>query len=79
MSRVQGRYVVRVGPADVGRRVTLRFRRPDAAPGEPAHSDAVGRLLSWQDGVAVVERRDGRRTEIPVDALVAARVIPEPT
>ena len=50
---------VRIGRADVGRRVTLRHRY-DAT----TLTDVVGRLDAWDDGVLRVERRDGRLVEV---------------
>src|SRR6478735_4130245 len=51
--------VVRFGPADVGRRVTLRRRLLDAEPGEPALGDVVGVLESWSAGVLTLRKRSG--------------------
>lgn len=83
---MRGRYVVRVTPADVGQRVTLRARLVDApggataagaTPSEPTTTDTVGRLLAWEDDRLHVELRDGRRVIVAADELVAGRVIPE--
>ncbi len=65
--------VVRVTPGDVGRRVSLR-RRLDAS----TLTDVVGRLLSWEDGMLVVERRDGTTASVRAADLVAGKVVPEP-
>jgi GNAT superfamily N-acetyltransferase len=66
---------VRVCPADVGRRVTLRHRLPD----DPRLSDLVGTLRSWDgpdaDAVLLVQRRDGRSSRVQLRDLVAARVV----
>lgn len=61
---------VRIGRADVGRRVTLRHRY-DAT----TLTDVVGRLDAWDDGVLRVERRDGRLVEVPEADVVAAKVV----
>lgn len=70
-----GRLVVRVGPADVGRRVTVRYR-PDRA--SATLTDVVGVLDSWsggRGGALAVRRRDGRLQPVPATAVVAARVV----
>ena len=67
---------VRVSPADVGRRVTLRHRY-DAS----TLTDVVGRLTQWRrsashdDEVLLVEKRDGTLVEVRRDDLVAAKVV----
>src|SRR5687768_7500372 len=69
--------VVRVGPADVGRRVSLR--RLASGPGEPVrYRDAVGELVRWQGGVLTVRRRNGELVEVPEALLVAGKVVPDP-
>jgi hypothetical protein len=73
---MRARYIVRITPADVGRRVTIRART-HAGPHEPSATDTVGILRSWADGLLRVERRDGTVVEIPEADLLAARVIPE--
>lgn len=66
-------YRVRVTPADVGSRVTLRAR---TGQDHPATTDTVGVLLAWRDDVLTVQRRDGSRVDVAAADLVAARVIP---
>ena len=61
---------VRISPADVGRRVTVRHRADDALL-----TDVVGVLRSWQDGVLRVERRSGEVAEVAADGVVAAKVV----
>lgn len=65
---------VRITPADVGERVTVRARIP-AAPGEPGHTDTVGHLRDWQDGTLTIERRSGELVEVAEADVVGARVI----
>lgn len=72
---MRGRYAVRITPADIGRRVTIRIRT-HAPEGQPSTTDVLGVLRSWDKGVLRVERRDGRVAEIPEADLLAARVIP---
>lgn len=62
---------VRIGPADVGRRVTVRHRIEDGRL-----SDVVGVLRSWADGVLRVERRSGEVADVPEADVVAAKVVP---
>lgn len=66
---------VRLTPADVGRRVSVRARLRD----DPRHTatDAVGVLRSWQDGVLAVERRDGSTARVPERDLLAGKVLPD--
>lgn len=66
------RYVVRIDPTDVGRRVTVRAR----THAQPPATDTVGILRSWDAGVLTVERRDGTLAHIPEADLLAARVVP---
>ncbi len=71
------RYVVRITPDDVGRRVTVRTRIP-AGPGEPATTDTVGTLLAWRDGFLQIRRRDGAVRTVAEADLLAARVVEPP-
>lgn len=68
---------VRITPSDVGQRVTVRSRLR-ATPGEPGHTDTVGHLRSWRDGVLTVERRTGERVELAEADVVGAKVIGPP-
>lgn len=75
---MRARYVIRIGPSDVGARVSVRSRI-EAAPGQPTATDAVGVLRSWAEGVLVVERRDGTRARVAeADLLAGRRIPPEP-
>jgi GNAT superfamily N-acetyltransferase len=70
-SRPAALLAVRIGPADVGRRVTVRRRVEDGLL-----SDAVGVLLSWsREGLLVVEKRSGEQVQIREDDVVAAKVV----
>ncbi len=67
---------MRITPADVGRRVSVRSRT--AAPaGEAPLTDTVGRLTTWRDGVLTVTRRDGTVAYVDERNLVAGRVLAE--
>lgn len=70
-----GRLVVRISPADVGKRVSVR-RVLEIADGQPTFSDTIGVLASWDDGVVCVTRRDGETVRIAESALVAGKVVP---
>lgn len=69
-------YVVRITPADVGRRVSVRARL-EAQPGQPSTTDTVGRLLEWSEQVLTIEKRDGTTVRVAEADMVAAKVIPE--
>ncbi|MFD9796473.1 GNAT family N-acetyltransferase [Streptomyces sp. NPDC059070] len=70
-----GRLVVRITPADTGKRVSVRHL---AAPGEHGakFTDTVGVLTSWDGGMLAVVRRDGESVRIPEREMVAGKVIP---
>ncbi|MCZ4120057.1 GNAT family N-acetyltransferase [Streptomyces sp. H39-S7] len=70
-----GRLVVRISPADVGKRVSVR-RVLEIADGQPTFSDTLGVLASWDRGVVCVTRRDGETVRIEESALVAGKVVP---
>ncbi|MDL4772146.1 MULTISPECIES: hypothetical protein [Thermomonosporaceae] len=69
--RLVGRLVVKVGPADVGQRVSLRRRLPT---GE--YSDVIGVLESWSGQTLQVRRRTGELVEVPEEIVVAGKVVP---
>ncbi|TDD47134.1 hypothetical protein E1286_18455 [Nonomuraea terrae] len=65
-----GRLVIAITTHDVGARVTTRRRVPGG------FRDAVGILVSWENGVLKIRKKDGTVVEIPEETLVAARVVP---
>ncbi|MYQ38694.1 MULTISPECIES: GNAT family N-acetyltransferase [unclassified Streptomyces] len=70
-----GRLEVRITPADVGKRVSVR--RVADVPGEGAKfTDTVGVLTSWDDGVLSVTTKSGESIRIAESALVAGKVVP---
>ncbi|NGO08543.1 GNAT family N-acetyltransferase [Streptomyces sp. HC44] len=69
------RLEVRITPADVGKRVSVRQLDEDAPKGEK-FTDTVGVLTSWDEGVLLVTRRSGERVRIPEASLVAGKVVP---
>ena len=77
---MKARYVVRITPADVGERVTVRSRLPDSVDTDdgPAVTDVIGTLKSWSGGVLQVERRDGTVVDVAEGDLLAAKTVPPP-
>ncbi|MGW0786995.1 GNAT family N-acetyltransferase [Streptomyces sp. NPDC002911] len=72
---IGGRLEVRMTPADVGKRVSVR--RVVGAPGEGAKfTDTVGVLTSWDSEVLSVTTRSGERVHIAESRLVAGKVVP---
>lgn len=67
--------MVRISAADVGKRVSVR-RLGDGGATREKFTDTVGVLTSWDDGVLLITRRDGRSVRIPESALVAGKVVP---
>ena len=70
-------FHIAITPEHVGQRVTIRSRIA-TRPGEPGHTDTVGWLRSWEDGILTVERRNGTLATLEEAALVGARVIGPP-
>ncbi|MFD7868747.1 GNAT family N-acetyltransferase [Streptomyces sp. NPDC059783] len=70
-----GRLEVRIAPADVGKRVSVR-RLTEDGPGGAKFTDTVGVLTSWNDGVLSVTPKDGVSVRIEASALVAGKVVP---
>jgi N-acetylglutamate synthase len=70
-----GRLEVRITPADVGKRVSVRCLT--GSGGVPAKfTDTVGVLTSWNEGVLLITRRTGESVRIPESSLVAGKVVP---
>lgn len=74
---MKGRYVVRIDPRDVGKRVTIRVRVP-AGPGEPTTTDVVGMLRRWDEGTLEIVRKDGTVEVLDERRLLAGRVVEPP-
>lgn len=70
-----GRLEIRITPADVGKRVSVRRLSEAGAPGAK-FTDTVGVLASWTDDVLVITRRTGESVHIPESSLVAGKVVP---
>ena len=76
---MRARYVVRITPADVGQRVSVRYWRDGAAergPGEPALTDALGELEAGEDGWLSIRQRDGHLVTVDEQTLVAGKTVP---
>jgi hypothetical protein len=69
------RYVVRIGPQDVGQRVVVRWRRPAAGGGEEV-ADVVGPLEAADEDGFVVRNRRGELVRVPLERALAAKVVP---
>ncbi|MGW6710671.1 GNAT family N-acetyltransferase [Streptomyces sp. NPDC054956] len=70
-----GRLEIRITPADVGKRVSVR-RVEGGSGGAFAFTDTVGVLTSWNRGVLTITRKTGESVRIPESALVAGKVVP---
>ncbi|HSJ47093.1 MAG TPA: hypothetical protein VK923_20670 [Euzebyales bacterium] len=70
---MRARLAVRISPADVGSRITVRTRYHGP---EASVTDVVGVLRAWDDGVLTIERRDGTMRSVVQGDLVAGRVVP---
>ncbi|MEV4577385.1 hypothetical protein AB0K16_29505 [Nonomuraea jabiensis] len=64
------RLIIAITGQDIGARITTRRRVPGG------FRDAVGILVSWENGLLKVRKRDGSVVEIPEETLVAAKVVP---
>jgi hypothetical protein len=77
-SAMRYRYVVRIGPEDIGRRVVVRWHRPAASgSGEDEVADVVGPLEACDDNGFAVRNQRGELVLIPRERAMAAKVIPE--
>ena len=69
------RYVVALGPDDVGSRVVLRYRLHD---GSGQQTDVLGELVTWTTVAITVRRADGAEVSVLPADVVAAKRIPDP-
>ncbi|MGW3335632.1 GNAT family N-acetyltransferase [Streptomyces rubiginosohelvolus] len=72
---IGGRLEVRITPADVGKRVSVRRRTGSGGTGAQ-FTDVVGVLTSWNDGVVSITRKSGESVHIVESSLVAGKVVP---
>ncbi|WP_328927482.1 GNAT family N-acetyltransferase [Streptomyces sp. NBC_00190] len=70
-----GLLEIRITPADVGKRVSVR-RVERGRSGVPEYADAVGVLTSWDQGVLLITRKSGQTVRIAESSLVAGKVVP---
>ncbi|MFD8470144.1 GNAT family N-acetyltransferase [Streptomyces cyaneofuscatus] len=70
-----GRLEVRITPADVGKRVSVRRRSVGGGTGVE-FTDTVGVLTSWDDGVVAITPKSGESVHIVESTLVAGKVVP---
>ncbi|WP_333769058.1 GNAT family N-acetyltransferase [Streptomyces sp. IBSBF 2435] len=69
------RLEVRITPADVGKRVSVR-QLAEVTDGHPTFTDTVGVLESWDGGVVYITRKTGVTVRIAESALVAGKIVP---
>ncbi|MFE7357197.1 GNAT family N-acetyltransferase [Streptomyces sp. NPDC057543] len=72
---IGGQLEVRITPADVGKRVSVR-RTPEEGPQGAKFTDTVGVLTSWDKGVLSITTKGGDSVRIPESTLVAGKVVP---
>jgi len=71
------RLEVRLTPADVGKRVVIRWRRPGPGGSEQI-ADVLGVLEQADSESFTVRTRDGRLIVIPAERALAGKVVPPP-
>ncbi|MFF2325162.1 MULTISPECIES: GNAT family N-acetyltransferase [unclassified Streptomyces] len=72
---IGGQLEVRITPADVGKRVSVR-RTWERGPQGPKFTDTVGVLTSWDSGVLSITTKGGDSVNIAESTLVAGKVVP---
>ncbi|MFI9188430.1 GNAT family N-acetyltransferase [Streptomyces californicus] len=72
---IGGRLDVRITPADVGKRVSVRCRTESGGEGAE-FTDTVGVLTSWDRGVLSITRKSGEAVHIVESSLVAGKTVP---
>ncbi|MGV0100703.1 GNAT family N-acetyltransferase [Streptomyces californicus] len=72
---IGGRLDVRITPADVGKRVSVRCRTESGGAGAE-FADTVGVLTSWDRGVLSITRKSGESVHIVESSLVAGKTVP---
>jgi len=71
------RMVVRITPADVGKRVVIRWRRP--GPGDSEQIADVLGILEEADALSfAVRNREGQLVVIPAERALAGKLVPPP-
>ncbi|WP_406383716.1 GNAT family N-acetyltransferase [Streptomyces sp. NBC_01618] len=72
---IGGQLEVRIAPADVGKRVSVR-RTSANGPQGAKFTDTVGVLTSWDHGVLSITTKSGDSVRIPESTLVAGKIVP---
>jgi 8-oxo-dGTP pyrophosphatase MutT (NUDIX family) len=72
--RLRAQAVHRVGPDDVGERVSIRHQV--TTPEGPRPTDVVARLLGYEAGMLVLIDRAAQLVVVPESAVIASRVVP---
>ncbi|MFI1932702.1 GNAT family N-acetyltransferase [Streptomyces sp. NPDC020330] len=72
---IGGRLEVRITPADVGKRVSVR-RRTDSGGEGAEFTDVVGVLTSWDSGVLSITPKSAESVHIVESSVVAGKVVP---
>ena len=76
MTGMRYRLEVRLSPADIGKRVVIRWRPPGPAGGKQM-TDVLGILEQADDQYFTVRRtRDGQLVVIPRERAFAGKVVP---
>jgi N-acetylglutamate synthase len=71
------RLEVRLGPADIGRRVVIRWRRPAAGKADEV-ADVLGILEAADDEAFTVRTASGDSVTIPAGRVLAGKTV-QPT
>jgi hypothetical protein len=71
------RLTVRLGEADVGRRVVIRWRRPSSGGGDEM-ADVIGTLEAADDVAFTVRTASGDAVVISRDRALAGKPVPPP-
>jgi GNAT superfamily N-acetyltransferase len=72
---ISGQLEIRITPADVGKRVSVRRTAEHGSQG-PKFTDTVGVLTSWDSGVLSITTKSGDSVRIAESTLVAGKVVP---
>lgn len=75
---MRSRLEIRITPADVGSRVSVRSRIAPAGPGAPSTTDTLGYLLAWDEQELHIRRRNGDVVRVATGDLLAGKVLPGP-
>jgi N-acetylglutamate synthase len=75
LAAVRYRLEVRLGPADIGQRVVIRWRRP-ARGGADEVADVLGVLEAADDAAFTVRTAAGESVVVPVERALAGKTVP---